>query len=276
MAHRKEFFERYNGIVPMDLLMKNAKLAVVLGSGLSDLTVKGDLLKSISYSGIKGLKGLNTLGVKGHVPRADLVDCGGSRVLIFRGRIHGYESAGVNASLEIVKFIHSLGIKNILFTHAVGSLRKGLKAGQMVLTKDHINLTGTNPFLSGALKAGDLDPFKDLSNIYNNDLSRTFKRICRKEGISVKDGVYAGVRGPLYETGAEAAFFRRIGADVAGMSLVQEALTAFFLGINVLSASYITNSIFGGEKLSHDIVLRKARAVRGSIAKIVPLLVKRI
>jgi len=76
--------------------------------------------------------------------------------------------------------------------------------------------------------------------------------------LPLKQGIYAGVPGPSYETPAEIRMLKKLGADAVGMSTVPEAIVARHMGMECLGISCITNLAAGFSKtsLSHEEVLR--------------------
>jgi purine-nucleoside phosphorylase len=115
-----------------------------------------------------------------------------------------------------------------VLTNANGSLRPDWEVGQVVLVRDHLNLTATSP-LTGA-------SFVDLTDCW----SARLRAIARELDPSLPEGVYAWLPGPHYETWAEAAWVRRIGGDVLGMSTVPEAIAARECGVEVVGLSTVT------------------------------------
>jgi len=83
------------------------------------------------------------------------------------------------------------------------------------------------------------------------------------------------VLGPSFETPAEINAFRVLGADLIGMSTVQETIAARQMGIEVLGISCVTNMAAGIQKepLSHEEVLETGRAVESTLAKLLARLV---
>jgi purine-nucleoside phosphorylase len=97
-------------------------------------------------------------------------------------------------------------------------------------------------------------------------------------GIELKEGVYAGLAGPSYETPAEIRYLRAIGADLVGMSTVPEVIVANHMGIACLGISTVTNMAAGvtGEKLNHEEVLETGREVRGKLVQLLKAVIPRI
>ena len=86
--------------------------------------------------------------------------------------------------------------------------------------------------------------------------------------MTLHEGVYAGVRGPQYETPAEVRMLRTLGADAVGMSTVLEAIAAQAAGMEVAAFSCLTNwaAGVGNSPLEHGEVLATGRAAAGSMA----------
>ena len=64
------------------------KIAVILGSGLSDIIENSDIIASIPYGDIPGFP-LTT--VKGHPGKLAIISIGGVCVYVMQGRFHYYE-----------------------------------------------------------------------------------------------------------------------------------------------------------------------------------------
>jgi purine-nucleoside phosphorylase len=166
-----------------------------------------------------------------------------------------------------VRLAAACGARTIVLTNAAGGLNTTFERGDVMLVSDHINLTGATP-----LGGDGANPFLDMTDAYAPHL----RALARTHAVDVplREGVYAGVRGPQYETRAEAEAIRRMGADAVGMSTVLETLAARKLGLEVLGLSLITNVIDGASDVSHEEVLaasregsvRIARAIEGVLA----------
>jgi purine-nucleoside phosphorylase len=81
-------------------------------------------------------------------------------------------------------------------------------------------------------------------------------------GIDLREGVYAGLPGPSYETPAEVRMLRALGADLVGMSTVLEVIAARHLGLRCLVLSLVANPGAGvtPTPLTHEEVLDAGRA----------------
>ena len=141
---------------------------------------------------------------------------------------------------------------------AAGGIRGGYYVGQPVIVRDHLNLTGRSPLSGPEPPPGYPARFVDLTEAYSPRL----RRLAREADPALGEGVYAALPGPHYETPAEIAMLRTMGADLVGMSTVMETIAARHLGAEVLAISLVTNLAAGltGEPLSHAEVIEAGRA----------------
>ncbi len=97
-------------------------------------------------------------------------------------------------------------------------------------------------------------------------------------GMNLLEGVYAAVPGPNFETPAEINYLRAIGADVVGMSTVQETIAARQMGMKVLCVSLITNwgSGLAARPLSHEEVLAAGASARPLLRRLLEKIVPRL
>ncbi len=220
------------------------RIAVVLGSGMGEL----DLGRSDAEIPYARIPGFPKPRVAGHPGRLSLV--GGAAIL--RGRVHFYEGHSMDEVGRPIRVLARLGVRSLVLTNAAGGIRRGLRPGDVLVISDHLNLMGTNPLRGGP-------HFVDLTGLYETRL-RALRGLPR--------GVYAGVSGPTYETPAETAMLRALGADAVGMSTVPEALAARQAGLRVLGLSLITNAAAGTTKkpVSHAEVLEAGARARSRMA----------
>ncbi|GAC1299982.1 MAG: hypothetical protein NVSMB19_05610 [Vulcanimicrobiaceae bacterium] len=186
----------------------------------------------------------------------------GRRVVAFAGRVHLYQGHTPADVVYLVCLAAASGAKTIVLTNAAGALHAAYAAGDVMLVTDHINLTGASP-----LDAARADAFVDMTDAYAPRLRALVRE--RAGAPHLREGVYAGVRGPHYETPAEAEALRRLGADAVGMSTVLETIAARSLGLEVLGLSLITNASGASSAVSHQDVLAAARAGSSRIADVV-------
>ena len=223
-------------------------VAVVLGSGLADAIGKSFTSTSIPY---ECLRSLSFAPIPGHRGDALVGRWNGKRVLAFSGRAHlyqGFTAAQVTAG---VRLAHACGAQTLILTNAAGALNPDYVAGDIMLIADHLNLTGSNPLVGDAVESA----FVDVSDAYSTRLRAVaFEQAIEKRHM--RNGVYAGLLGPSYETPAEAKYLRTIGADAAGMSTVLETIMARALHLEVVGFSIITNIV--GAVTSHEEVTEVA------------------
>ena len=235
---------------------KIPETAVVLGSGLGGFADEIENKKVVSYSEIPGFVETTVLG---HAGKMICGDIDGKPVLCLAGRNHFYEGHSMKDTAFYVRVLKLLGVKNIVITNASGGINKNFRQGDLMIITDHIKFFDDSP-LRGENYA-ELGPrFNDMSAAYSSELILTAKEAAKKENIDIKEGVYAFMPGPSFETPAEIRMLGILGADAVGMSTVPEVITAAHCSLSVLGISCITNMAAGisKEKLSHDDVKKTA------------------
>ncbi|GHD99577.1 purine nucleoside phosphorylase [Defluviimonas sp. 20V17] len=220
-------------------------LGLILGSGLGPLAEAVDGV-AIPYA---ELEGFPHAGVSGHSAKLVVGDLEGTRVAIFAGRAHYYESGRADAMRRPLEVLRALGAERLIATNAAGSLRPDIPPGGLMLLSDHINFSGTNPLIGEPSDAR----FVPLTDAHDAEMRAGLQAAARAEGIALPEGVYAWFSGPSFETPAEIRAIRTLGADAVGMSTVPEVILARFLGLRVAAISTITNMGAGlaDEEISH-------------------------
>jgi len=218
------------------------EVGLVLGSGLGAVADAAEAAAVLAYREIRHFP---VPAAEGHQGRLVLGRWEGRRVAVLQGRVHLYEGYTAEQVAFPVRVLGALGAHTLVVTNAAGGLAPDLRAGDLMLIGDHINMMGTNP-LVGPNDAGLGPRFPDMSSAYDADLRVTAMEAARAEQLGLREGVYAGVLGPAYETPAEAAMLRRCGADAVGMSTVPEVIAARHAGLRVLGISVITNAVAAG------------------------------
>ena len=232
-------------------------VGIVLGSGLGNLVREMEIEKEIAYQDIPHFP-VST--VVGHSGKLLLGKLGGKRVLAMSGRFHyyeGYSAAQVVFPIRVMKF---LGVKTLLISNAAGGMNSSFRVGDLMILTDHISFFVGNPLVGE--NAEVLGPrFPDMSEPYHKDLVEKAKLVAGRLGIAVKEGIYAGVTGPTFETKAEYRLLHQLGADAVGMSTVQEVIAAVHAGIKVLALSVITDLGIRDQHnvITHQEVLEAAR-----------------
>ena len=228
-----------------------ADVGIVLGSGLGGLVDRVEVERRIPWS---DLPGMPVPTVPGHGGQLILATLGGVRLAIQSGRVHLYEGHSASAVTAGVRLMAGLGVKSLILTNAAGAINRLMAVGDWMMLTDHLNLTGESPLSGGP-------NFIDMSEVYARRLRSVFTASAAACGVTLHEGVYAGVRGPQYETPAEIRMFDRLGADAVGMSTVLEAILARALGMEVAGFSCLTNWAAGiAGPLSHGEVVDTGKA----------------
>ncbi len=240
---------------------------IILGTGLGSLVdFLGETIE-IDYSDIPGFPQTT---VEGHAGKLVCGLLGGKRVLVMKGRFHFYEGYEMDQVAFHIRVFKLLGISQLIVTNAAGGINAGFIPGDLMLITDHISFFAPSPLRGRNL--GEVGPrFPDMCNAYDADLIHLAKDAAIKEGISVREGVYAFAQGPMFETPAEIRALKVLGADAVGMSTVPEVIVARHADIKVLGISCITNMAAGvlDEPIRHDEVLITAKKAEQSFVTLV-------
>ncbi len=237
-------------------------LAVILGSGLGQFVTS---LRSVAKIDAADIPHYPHPTVTGHVGKLLFGTVDGKSVLAFRGRIHYYESGNLIQALYPIYIAQRLGVRYLLLTNAAGAIHPKLKPGDLMLLRDHLNMT----FIKYPPPARPISA--KHPPLYDEELRKIIRGTASKLRITLKEGVYCGLKGPSYETAAEIRMLRKLGADAVGMSTVNEATLANALGMRVAGVSCITNLSTGisDAKLSHEEVTTVANTVKQTFQKLV-------
>ena len=233
-------------------------IGLILGSGLGGLTRAITESARIPFGDIPGFPAATVAGHDGALIVGQLA---GRRVAALSGRFHMYEGHPAALAAFPVRVLYALGARVLFVSNAAGGISPRLAVGDLMMISDHLNLMGTNP-LVGAAEGGEVR-FPDMTDAYDPGLRRTLRTTAEKLDISLREGVYAGLLGPSYETPAEVKMLRGLGADAVGMSTVPEVIVARAIGMRVAGVSCITNAAAGltGAALSHTEVLETTTRV---------------
>lgn len=242
------------------------KVAIILGSGLGGLSKSIADAVRIPFGDIPGFPDATIAGHEGVVIVGSL---GGREVVALSGRFHMYEGHPAALAAFPVRVFHALGALELFVSNAAGGISPKLAVGDLMMISDHLNLMGANP-LVGEVQEGEIR-FPDMTDAYNPGLRWLLRTTAEKLGITLREGIYAGLLGPSYETPSEVKMLRLLGADAVGMSTVPEVIMARALGMRVAGVSCITNAAAGvtGSALSHAEVLETTNRVSASFESLV-------
>ena len=245
--------------------INRVELSILLGSGLGDFADTLQARRSISFSSIPHFP---SPSVAGHSGRLVFGETEAVPICCLQGRVHYYEGHDMRAVTFPVRVLGALGIKRLIVTNAAGGLHSNWKAGDLMLIRDHVSLFMPNPLLGPNLHM--FGPrFPDMSECYSKTLRQLAVKCARKIRLKLRQGIYAAVSGPSYETPAEIKMLRKMGADAVGMSTVPEAIVARHMGMECLGISIITNLAAGisRSRLSHQEVLETAQRIKPKLTK---------
>ena len=238
------------------------RLGAVLGSGFSSLAEALGAGERTAFANIPGYPSRHTQGHDGGIAAAKV---GSALVWIFVGRLHTYDGLDALAAAHPIGLLAAAGAEAVVLTCAAGGLRDDDRPGDFAIVADHVNLLGDDP-IRHIPPARRNPAFVDLQHVYDPGLAAAWRGAARGQDLRLRDGVLAGLPGPCYETPAEVRMLRAIGADLASMSVVPEAILAAYLRVRVAAIACISNRGAGlgsGQAIAHDGVLDVVgRAVR--------------
>jgi purine-nucleoside phosphorylase len=222
------------------------RLALVLGSGLGGVVelLDAEPRLRLSYREIPNVPGA---AVDGHAGELVAGTVRGTPAIILSGRAHPYEGYSHREATLLLRAVLALGVETLVLTNAAGGLNPDFEPGDVMLIRDHINLSGDNP-----LRGPNLDRFgprfPSMTDAYDPALRDACRRAGERTGVALREGVYLMLSGPTYETRAELRMLRSLGGDAVGMSTAHEAIVARHAGVRLLGFSLITN------KATEDVV----------------------
>lgn len=238
--------------------------ALVLGSGLNFFADTLDQRQALDYAVIPHFPRSTAPGHAGRLVSGSL---GGRRVLVLQGRFHLYEGYTAQTIAQVVRTLKFAGVRNLLLTNASGGINAAFAPGDLMMLTDHINLTGQNPLI-GANDERFGPRFPDMSKAYDPELRQVLRQAAAQAGVTLREGVYASVTGPSFETPAEIRMMRTMGADAVGMSTVLEAIAAAHCGMRVAAVSCVSNLAAGilDQPITLEEVIETGQRVREPFA----------
>ena len=228
------------------------RIGFILGSGLGMLTERFECPVTLPYA---QLPGFAVSSVQGHAGQLVFGFLRGVPVVAMQGRIHPYEGIAPWRTAFPARALCRLGIEALVLTNAAGGIEADMKPGELMAIVDHLNLSGNNPLVGPNDET--LGPrFLDVTHLYCPRLLQRMRDAALAHAVPLREGVYAMLSGPSYETPAEIRMLRLLGAQAVGMSTVYEALAAHHMGTPVAALSCISNLAAGmGCLLSHSEVM---------------------
>lgn len=246
------------------------EVAMILGSGLGDLADNVENAVVISNADIPCWP-LST--VHGHKGRLVIGQLDGINVIVLQGRTHFYEGYSMGKITLPVRVMQRLGCDKLIVTNAAGAINPDFVPGDLMLLNDHLNLIGfggANPLQGPNMEAFGVR-FPDMSQPYDKEFLKLAREACSEAGMSYREGVYAAIAGPSFETPAELRYLHTIGADAVGMSTVPEVIIARHGGMRVLGISGISNkaNLDGSTVTTHEEVLEAGKVLVPKLTKLI-------
>ena len=243
---------------------------IILGSGLNGLADSVQNAVHVPYS---ELPNFPVSTVHGHVGRFVIGTLEEKPVLVMQGRIHYYEGYTMGEVTLPVRVMNRMGIPSMIVTNAAGGVHPDFEPGDVMLITDQLNLmgmSGLNPLMGPNLD--EIGPrFPDMSQPYDHEYCDLARKVAKENGITVREGVYAGLSGPSFESPADLRFLRLAGTDAVGMSTVPEVIIARHGGMRVLGLSGVSNkaNLDGSTITTHEEVIEAGKVITPKMEKII-------
>ena len=248
------------------------KIAVILGSGLTNFFDEDQILHTISYS---ELPDFPKPTVKGHVGKLVIGKIDSYVVACLYGRAHLYEGHNPLKLVNPIRVLKDIGCELLVVTNAAGSLKKEIPPGSLMSITDHINWSGYNPLI-GINDENYGSRFFDMTDGYNSIYRKQLLMVAQKNNQKIFEGVYCMFSGPNFETPAEIKAAKLMGVSAVGMSTVPEVLVANHCSLPVVAISVITNLAAGmnKNKLSHQETLENAALAEKELISLIKNFIK--
>lgn len=231
------------------------RVGLILGSGLGSLAEQIDQPTIIPYSDIPGFQ---RPAVVGHHGELVLGLSASLPVAVLRGRFHFYEGHSMQQITFPVRVLRALGCEMLFVTNAAGGLIPAWQVGDIMAITDHLflpGMAGHHP-LRGP-NDDRLGPrFPAMLHAYDPLLIELALTTAQTQNLTLRQGIYAMLSGPAFETGAELRMLQILGASAVGMSTAPEVIVARHAGMRVLGLSLITNmALPDGSPANHEEVI---------------------
>ena len=250
------------------------KTAIILGTGLGSFAEGIEDAVRIPYSMVPGMPLSKAPGHKGEFVAGRV---GGLDVIMMQGRVHFYGGYSMQELAVPIHILRALGVDTLLVTNASGGINPAFCPGDLVLLRDHIKLDLDSPL------RGENDPalgsrFFDMTEAYTPALAELAHQAAAAAAVELKEGVYAYMGGPQFETPAEIRMLRMFGADLVGMSTVPEVIAAVHCGMRILAVSCVTNMAAGiqGGGLNQAVIDESERNAAGRFRRLMTEVCRRL
>ena len=187
-----------------------------------------------------------------------------------QGRVHFYEGYDMSDVVLPIRLLGMLGAKKLFLTNASGGINPSFAAGTFMIIKDHVSLFIRNPLIGRNFEELGTR-FPDMSQAYDEKLIAKIYEASAETGVEVKEGIYAQLTGPSFESPAEIQLLGKLGVDAVGMSTVCETIAANHMGMKVCAISCVCNLAAGISPipLSHEEVQEAGRDAAPKFKKLI-------
>ncbi|MDR2967253.1 MAG: S-methyl-5'-thioadenosine phosphorylase [Methanobacteriaceae archaeon] len=117
-----------------------------------------------------------------------------------------------------------LGVNQIIATNAVGSLKRKIHPGSLVVVDDFIDFTSKREKTFYDDKVVHVDVSHPYCNRLRNQIIANKNTVSK--GNLLDKGIYVCCDGPRFESPAEIKMFQKLGGDLVGMTGLPEAILA--------------------------------------------------
>ena len=250
------------------------KVAIVLGSGLGDYANDIKVVTEIDYSDIEGFP-VST--VPGHAGKFIFGYVKDVPVVCMKGRVHYYEGYPISDVVLPTRLMKLMGAEVLFLTNASGGINPSFTAGDFMMLTDHISLWAPNPLIGQNIDELGVR-FPDMTHVYDVELQDVIREVAKAEGIDLKEGIYAQLTGPSFESPAEIQLLHKLDVDAVGMSTVVEAIAANHMGMKICCISCVCNLAAGmtDNPLTHEEVQEAAAEAAPKFKKLVTEVVAKL
>jgi purine-nucleoside phosphorylase len=245
-------------------------IGLILGSGLNRLVDAVEKPIKIPYTEIPHWPASTVSGHQGALVIGSLA---GKPTIVMQGRAHYYEGYTMQQITLPVRVLQRLGMETLIVTNAAGAVNHDYLPGDLMLILDHLNFIGMAGL--SPLRGPNLDAFgprfPDMSQAYDRAYHALARQTAAEEGVLLREGVYACLAGPSFETPADLRFLKLAGVDAVGMSTVPEVTAARHGQVRVLGISGISNkaNLDGETVTTHEEVLEAGQMLVPKMVRLI-------
>ena len=138
--------------------------------------------------------------------------------------------------------LRSIGVSHVIAGATVGGIDLTLKNGDFLVPDQILDFTHSR---SVSFEDEDERHF-DFTNPFTPDCRQLLLDCASATSLSVRDGgTYVCAQGPRFETPAEIKFYRQIGGNIVGMTLMPEAALARQIELPYAAFNLVVNPAAG-------------------------------